>query len=89
MKIGLINIDHEVVAVFFSVRLCVLVSSHRFVGTYGIHFHGPRINYSSLLKMEIEDLPETLVRRHQNTWRLIKIQQFSSHVKGQGTKAKS
>jgi hypothetical protein len=45
MKIVLININSEVVAVFFSVRLCVLVSSyHCFVGTYGIHFYGPRIN---------------------------------------------
>jgi len=76
MKIVLINIDYEVVAVFFSVRLCVLVSSyHRFVGT-GIHFYGPIINYNSSLKMEIEDSPETLVRRHQTTWRLIQIQQL-------------
>ena len=78
------------VAVIFSVRLCVLLSSyHRFVGAYCIHFCGPRINYIYSLQMELENSSETLVRKHQGTWRHIRIQQFSSHVKGKGTKAKS
>jgi hypothetical protein len=59
------------VAVIFSIWLCVVTT---ILGAYCIHFYGPSLNYSSSLKMEIEYSPETLVRRHQNTVRHIRIQ---------------